>query len=68
MPERNNRRGWQFLAEQPGKQGEVIVLHKYDWVRTLSFACHDIGEATIDRIIAIPICLPEGRLDKRKMA
>ena len=61
MPEGDDRRFGQPLADQPRQQGEVIILDQHDRVSGFGLLDHDLGELPVHGLIAFPVGGAENR-------
>ena len=68
VPERDDRRVRQPLADHPRQQREVVVLHQHDRVVGLRLGDDGVGEARVDLAVVLPVGRAERRPHVRDVA
>ena len=68
VPEGDDGRLGQALADHARRQGEVVVLDQHDRVLGARLARDRVGEALVDGLVAAPVALAEDRADEGDVA
>ena len=68
VPERDDRRVGQALADHPRQQREVVVLHEHDRIARRRLVDDRVGEFLVDRAIVFVVTGAEGRAHVRDVA
>ena len=68
VPERDDRRLWQPLADHLRHEREMVVLHEHDRIRSLRLGGHRLGEARVHLAVVIPVAAPKRRPHVRDVA
>jgi hypothetical protein len=68
VPEGEDGGAGQPLADEPGGEGEVVVLHEDDGVLGVGLLPDRLGEAGVDGDVVLPVLLAEGGAGVREVA
>ena len=67
VPEHDDRRARQAVANEPGRECEVVVLDQHDRIVRIDFRADRVRESPVDRLIVLPVLATEDRARVRQM-
>jgi hypothetical protein len=68
VPEHDDGGPGKPLADEPGRECEVVVLHQDDRVLGIYLLAHRIHEPPVDRLVVLPVLAAEDRTGMRNVA